>query len=273
MPYEVVEFPEEGLVGVVAHNWTFKDKGEMYSYWPPSNPRKRARAEELPDTVNWIVRKIRLFSKTDDWETAGRRCKRAELQSSVETGDEGDRRPHKSNPRYMSSEDTLQVILRRLDTLEENQRQAIQLLRRNGERSIEAPVELEVAQTTTDLEDLEERLKVSDFRKKVVSHLRLVGGSNPGDCVRRVMRTIAANLVWSSFSLRGKKGKLPLLGTAVCTTIKQAVMKWKPGLGEKVVEVLIAETLKHAPSAHLKAQAYVQTRRDLEEDNPEEEQN
>ncbi|CAL8254953.1 unnamed protein product [Arctogadus glacialis] len=56
-----------------------------------------------------------------------------------------------------------------------------------------------------------------------------------------------------SYSLRGKKGKMPLLGTAVGSTIKQAIMKWKPGLEEKEVELLMAEVLKHAPSAHSKS--------------------
>ncbi|CAL8239732.1 unnamed protein product [Gadus morhua 'NCC'] len=86
-----------------------------------------------------------------------------------------------------------------------------------------------------------------------ISHLSLVGGSNPGECVRRVLRSVASNFVWSSYSLRGKKGKMPLLGTAVGSTIKQAIMKWKPGLEEKEVELLMAEVLKHAPSAHSKS--------------------
>ncbi|KAJ8290145.1 hypothetical protein GJAV_G00009230 [Gymnothorax javanicus] len=340
--YEVVEFPEEGLVGIVAHNWTYKEKGEMYSYWPPAHPSKRAKALEIPDTKNWVARKIRVFSTTGDWETALRRCKRAEYKSNIETEEEeriNNKRAHKQNSKYMDSseddeprqqkqpkhkkakgmpqhahataettrsreptlppppawsnlgtshnssieprgfeencisrhpgdraenvptwarniQDTLQVLLRKMETLEENQREAIQLLRRTSSDRTEAPVmELEVAQTELELQDLEERLKASEYRKKVVSHLSLISGTNPGECVRRVMRAIATNLVWSSYSLRGKKGKMALLGTLVCMTIKQAVMKWKPGLGEKTVEVLIAETLKHAPSAHLKAQA------------------
>ncbi|CAL8334553.1 unnamed protein product [Arctogadus glacialis] len=40
---------------------------------------------------------------------------------------------------------------------------------------------------------------------------------------------------------------------AVGRTIKQAIMKWKPGLEEKEVALLMAEVLKHAPSAHSKS--------------------
>lgn len=162
-------------------------------------------------------------------------------------------------------QDTLQVLVRKVESLEEIQRGAIQLFRRTFPESIEvAIVELEVAQTQAELQDLEERLKDTDYRNKVVSHLSLKSGTNPGQCVRRVMRAMASNLVWSAYSLRGRKGKLALLGTVLCMTIKQAVMKWRPGLGEKEIEVLIAETLKHAPSVHIKAQA--QWQRELKED-------
>ncbi|CAL8357680.1 unnamed protein product, partial [Gadus morhua 'NCC'] len=63
-------------------------------------------------------------------------------------------------------------------------------------------------------------LKIEISQKKKISHLSLVGGSNPGECVRRVLRSVASIFVWSSYSLRGKKGKMPLLGTAVGSTIK-----------------------------------------------------
>ncbi|XP_030210797.1 uncharacterized protein LOC115542615 [Gadus morhua] len=152
-----------------------------------------------------------------------------------------------------TSDATLEVLLRKLETVEQNQREALILLRANrrGDPG-EASVELLQAQTQADLQDLKERLKNRDFTKKMISHLSLVGGSNPGECVRRVLRSVASNFVWSSYSLRGKKGKMPLLSTAVGSTIKQAIMKWKPGLEEKEVELLMAEVLKHAPSAHSK---------------------
>ncbi|KAJ8277717.1 hypothetical protein GJAV_G00079020 [Gymnothorax javanicus] len=148
----------------------------------------------------------------------------------------------------------LEVLLRKVETIEQNQREALLLQRANrrGDPG-EATVELQQAQTQAELANLEEHLKNGDVTKKMISHLSLVGGSNPGECVRRVLRSVASNYVWSSYSLRGKKGKLSLLGTAVGSTIKQAIMKWKPGLEEKEVELLIADFLKHAPSAHSKS--------------------
>ncbi|XP_076135337.1 uncharacterized protein LOC143117474 [Alosa pseudoharengus] len=175
-----------------------------------------------------------------------------EPPSPIYTGD-GDRR--ETMPIWAKNINaTLEVLLRKVETMEQNQREALRLLqaKQHGDPG-EATVELEQAQTQAELNKLEEHLKNRDFTKKMISHLSLVGGSNPGECVRRVLRSVASNYVWSSYSLRGKKGKMPLLGTAVGSTIKQAIMKWKPGLGEKDVELLIAEVLKHAPAAHSKS--------------------
>ncbi|CAL8330284.1 unnamed protein product, partial [Arctogadus glacialis] len=158
----------------------------------------------------------------------------------ISTGD-GDRRERETIPIWAKNINaTLEVLLRKLETVEQNQREALLLLRanRHGDPG-EASVELLQAQTQAELQEPEEHLKSRDFTKKMISHLSLVGGSNPGECVRRVLRSVASNFVWSSYSLRGKKGKMPLLGTAVGSTIKQAIMKWKPGLEEKEVELLM----------------------------------
>ena len=44
---------------------------------------------------------------------------------------------------------------------------------------------------------------------------------------------------------------LNVFGCVVCP-IAKAVMKWKAGLGEKEIEMLIGETLKHAPAQTIK---------------------
>ncbi|XP_051560003.1 uncharacterized protein LOC127444588 [Myxocyprinus asiaticus] len=54
-------------------------------------------------------------------------------------------------------------------------------------------------------------------------HLSLIGGASPGECVRMVMRAVVTNIVWSHYSLLGKREKLPLIGTTVCKVIKLLV--------------------------------------------------
>ena len=66
--------------------------------------------------------------------------------------------------------DTLQVMLRKMETLEENQREALLFRRLQGRHTEEVPVmDLQVAQTQAELQDLEECLKVLELRMKVVS--------------------------------------------------------------------------------------------------------
>ncbi|XP_048010281.1 uncharacterized protein LOC125244242 [Megalobrama amblycephala] len=167
-----------------------------------------------------------------------------------------------NDPMKSELKETLEVLLRKVDSLASTQREILLLLRkRQGHQREEDILELKIAQTKEELEVLDHRLKDSDFRKRVIHHLSLIGGANPGDCVRRVMRAVATNIVWSHFSLKGKREKLPLIDTTVCKVIKHAVMKCKSDLGEKDVECYISETLKHVP-AQLKK--YVQDRLPVE---------
>ncbi|XP_046893968.1 uncharacterized protein LOC124479307 isoform X2 [Hypomesus transpacificus] len=337
--YYIVEFLEENLVGIVAQCWTYEENEQQYSYWPPSNPTKRAKKQEIPDEELWISRRVRIFAATGDFERALRWSKTAEDKSAVETEEDQPRKKKRPNKFGDSSEDegsswevepmkktkrraklptpprpkkakisdpfpnpppptlatdgtddelpesqhsmtltqhfvedkrpswpataweprklqdTLQVLLRKVETIEASQREILLLLRRSqGRQSEEPALNFVAAQCVKDLQDLEERLKMNEFRKRVIHHLSLTGGATPGECVRRVMRSVATNAVWSCYSFKGKREKLPFIGTTVCTTIKQAVMKWKTGLGEEVVEILIGETLKHAPAQTIKAQ-------------------
>lgn len=49
--------------------------------------------------------------------------------------------------------------------------------------------------------------------------LTSTGGSKLQETVRRMMRKIATNGVWSSYSLRGRKGKVSLGEMTLCHTI------------------------------------------------------
>ncbi|CAL8319152.1 unnamed protein product [Arctogadus glacialis] len=62
---------------------------------------------------------------------------------------------------------TLEVLLRKLETVEQNQREALILTRANrrGDPG-EASVELLQAQTQAELQELQEHLKNRDFTKK-----------------------------------------------------------------------------------------------------------
>ncbi len=72
---------------------------------------------------------------------------------------------------------TLQVLLRKVDSLAATQREILLLLRkRQGHQREEDILELNIAQTKDEFEALDHRLKDSDFRKRVVSIWLFQGG-------------------------------------------------------------------------------------------------
>ena len=72
--------------------------------------------------------------------------------------------------------ETLEVLLRKVDSLAATQREILILLRkRQGHQRAEDILELNIAQSKEELEALEHRLKDSDFRKRVVSILVISG--------------------------------------------------------------------------------------------------
>ncbi|XP_077088400.1 uncharacterized protein LOC143740221 [Siphateles boraxobius] len=107
---------------------------------------------------------------------------------------------------------------------------------------------LDVYGTMEELLSLEEKMEEETFRNRVTHHLSLVGGPNPGETTRRVMRALASYSVWKEFSLKGKKGKRPLQNLNIMKVIKKAVMMSNPRIQQATVEDIVADTLKHAPA-------------------------
>lgn len=53
-----------------------------------------------------------------------------------------------------------------------------------------------------------------------VGYFSSLGGSDPGDCIRRIMRKIGTNLVWSHFSHCGQKKKKKMSDMKITDVIK-----------------------------------------------------
>ncbi|XP_056595806.1 uncharacterized protein LOC130414116 isoform X1 [Triplophysa dalaica] len=101
--------------------------------------------------------------------------------------------------------------------------------------------------TTQELQVLLLKLEDTEEKRKMIQFLSMVGGSSIGDVVRRILRKIASNEVWSNYSLKGRKGKLPFMGTSLHHIVLSACAKQFPQKTEKQIDVCIGETLKHAP--------------------------
>ncbi|KAK7123217.1 hypothetical protein R3I94_020116 [Phoxinus phoxinus] len=153
-------------------------------------------------------------------------------------------------------QETLKAMLTCQDVMAKNIQEILLRLNQTGGASQgpETPIEIDVAQSLEELAVLEAKLKeLPDYKKRLTHHLCLIGGANPGEATRRIMRAVASSSVWKNYSLHGKKGKKTLLHTAVYQVIKRAIMLSRSGLQDKAVEELVTNVLKHAP-AHSKLQ-------------------
>ncbi|ROL46697.1 hypothetical protein DPX16_12590 [Anabarilius grahami] len=224
------------------------------------NVAKKIKKRELPDKENWTWHRVRVFAKTEDYETAKKWSKKAAVQSSVESSDDAPKR--KKHPVCLSSSDEdhlLSLITQKIISMESEMkamRSSIAALyelyaRTLGDGTAQRMEEmnLDVCDSMEELLLLEEKLKEETFRNRVTHHLSLVGGPNPGENTRRVMRAVASYSVWKEFSLKGKKGKRPLQNMTIMKVIKKAVMMSNRGIQQAKVEDIVADTLKHAPAS------------------------
>ncbi|XP_076857404.1 uncharacterized protein LOC143511712 [Brachyhypopomus gauderio] len=105
----------------------------------------------------------------------------------------------------------------------------------------------EPCESTEDLEGLCSRLQDPAYRKKMIRYLSLQGGGSLGDAVRRMLRKIGSNSLWTEYSFKGRKGKLSFEGLPINDVIIRACNKCYPEAKCQEIEDMIAVTLKHAP--------------------------
>ncbi|KAL1279587.1 hypothetical protein QQF64_026260 [Cirrhinus molitorella] len=101
--------------------------------------------------------------------------------------------------------------------------------------------------TLQELQELILKLEGTEEKNRMIQYLSLLGGSSIGDAVRRILRKVATNEAWSNYSLKGRKGKLPFMGTSLHYIVLSACAKQFPKITEKEMDACIGETLKHAP--------------------------
>ncbi|KAL1005068.1 hypothetical protein UPYG_G00054080 [Umbra pygmaea] len=96
-------------------------------------------------------------------------------------------------------QETLSVVMQRLDALTAIQQEILHQFSQVGgaRQGLEAPIDLDVARTLEDLAVLEATLKEHpDYKKRLTHHLSLIGGANPGEATRQIMRAVASSNVW-----------------------------------------------------------------------------
>ncbi|XP_046896217.1 uncharacterized protein LOC124480701 isoform X2 [Hypomesus transpacificus] len=182
-----------------------------------------AKTSQIPDKRLWKRYKIRIISSTDNYKTARKRAMKATESSNVESEEEEKRRKRSVPSRYR--------------TVSERASMTIQ-----PHEAIERP-----CRTVQELSELQLKLESLQQQKIMTKFLKLMGGSSIGDAVRRILRKVATNETWSNYSLKGRKGKLPFMGTTLYKIVLRACDEQFPRVSEKEIEAWIGDTLKHAP--------------------------
>ncbi|XP_069192252.1 uncharacterized protein [Procambarus clarkii] len=100
-----------------------------------------------------------------------------------------------------------------------------------------------------DLNVLNRKLAESSFRTKFVLLLTSVRGSDCATTVRRMMKKIGTNGLWSLYSLKGQKKKLAFLEKQeLYNVILKSSINAHPQVKVEDVTFQISEVLKHAPN-------------------------
>ncbi|KAJ4927320.1 hypothetical protein JOQ06_015053 [Pogonophryne albipinna] len=107
-----------------------------------------------------------------------------------------------STPAYV------RAIFMRLDKIEKSLETIQSMLKKDmGSDNPEMEGLTRPLKTPAELKEASEKLRDADYRKKLIDYLSLLGGTTPGDTVRRIMRQIGTNGLWANYSLKGRKGK------------------------------------------------------------------
>ncbi|XP_073715772.1 uncharacterized protein [Misgurnus anguillicaudatus] len=118
-----------------------------------------------------------------------------------------------------------------------------------------------------DLEDLCNKLKDAEFRKKMIRYLCLQSGGSLGNGIRRMLKKIGENSLWGLYSYKGRKGKLKFQDLLINDVIIRACSKAYPQQKTQSVEDMIAVTLKHAPDREKTVHQVRSRREELSEEN------
>lgn len=141
------------------------------------------------------------------------------------------------------------AVMANFKTIQENQRLMLSCLQSSSsglgddvEDVLPAPVS-----SLEELDDLNSKLADQSFKRNLTLYLSSFGGHSLGDAVRRIFKKLGTNSVWSFYSLKGKKGKLPFSDLPICKVIIRACMRTYKEAKTSAVEHQISEALKHAP--------------------------
>ncbi|XP_038062873.1 uncharacterized protein LOC119733358 [Patiria miniata] len=82
----------------------------------------------------------------------------------------------------------------------------------------------------------------------MIRHFTSMGGYNLGESVRRMLRRLGTNMLWSLYSYKGRKGKRALSDLQISRVLIKACLSAHPKSRVLEIEETIQETLKYCPN-------------------------
>nr|XP_054759088.1 uncharacterized protein LOC129265124 [Lytechinus pictus] len=159
-------------------------------------------------------------------------------------------------PKARSSDNNFQQqVLQKLQKLEEVQAQILDRLAdlaKSSPASWVGPADMqeplsEPLKSIQEFDMLETKLAESEFKKRMINYLSLVGGVNIAQTSRRMMKKLGSNNLWSNFNVFGRKGKRGLKSTRFYPVIVRACVKTHQGVKETDIEEVLGDFLKRTP--------------------------
>ncbi|VDI63125.1 Hypothetical predicted protein [Mytilus galloprovincialis] len=209
-----------------------------------STPERRRRSLSTPDSG----RRTSTIRATPE----GPAVRELERRRRVLPDFERDSQEDISTPR--SFEDKVTMGLARIErTLLEHSQMLRRLISGQPTTSFDGDLDLDdlipsPVKTVDELAELTARfLEDRDFPKKLVRVLGALGGSNIGDTLRRIMRRIGSNSLWSLFSLKGKNKKTSLKAEPIYKIITKSCIAVHSNGKESDIDEALSDFLRHAP--------------------------
>ncbi|VDI01909.1 Hypothetical predicted protein [Mytilus galloprovincialis] len=105
----------------------------------------------------------------------------------------------------------------------------------------------EVMKSKDDIDSISAQLQDANKKNQMTHALSILGGNTVGDTVRKMMRRLGNNALWSLYSLKGKKEKEAFQTTALYRVVVKASLRVHLKSTETDVNDAIIDFLKHAP--------------------------
>ncbi|XP_058629681.1 uncharacterized protein LOC131539256 isoform X2 [Onychostoma macrolepis] len=156
--------------------------------------------------------------------------------------------PYQNGCQVTNEEQNYLTLNRKIDEVIRELRQFREIIMQQQQQVVEEQAHVEQMQTEEELSAFCSKLNEErSFRKSMIAFSVRFCSGTVGQSVRRMMRAFGTNMLWSNFSLKGRKGKKVFQDLPIMRLITRACLQTFKAAKMAEIEGEVAECLKHAP--------------------------